>query len=323
MNCPHRCVIREGERGFCGVRVNRGGELYTLVYGNPCAVHIDPIEKKPLFHFLPGTTALSIATAGCNLRCKYCQNYSISQARPEATRNYRLNPQDVIDNVKRYRDKYNVRSIAYTYTEPSIFIEYMLDTAKLAKKQGVKNVYHSNGYLNEKPLRDLTSLLDGANIDLKFFNNEDYRKISSGSLEPVLNTLKILRKESVWVEITYLIVPGINDGEKEIKNMVTWVVKNLGPDVPIHFSRFFPTYRLENLPETPLETVERARNIALDAGINYPFAGNVPRGHPGENTICPECGRIVIKRRGFYVVENNLNNGKCNNCGNAIAGVWR
>jgi len=322
-NCPHQCILKDGERGFCRVRENKGGKLYTLGYGNPCAVHIDPIEKKPLYHFFPGTNAYSIAVAGCNFRCKHCQNYQISQLAPEETDNYKLPPKNLIEEVLRYKKQYNISSIAYTYTEPSVFIEYMLDSAKLAKKQGIKNVYHSNGYLNEKPLLDLIPFLDGANVDLKFFKDDSYRDIASGSLEPVLETLKRLKAGGVWLEITYLIIPTINDDAKEIKEMTKWVLDNLGDEVPIHFSRFYPTYKLENLPQTPLKSVETAREIAIDMGIKYSFVGNVPMGHQGENTYCPECGKLLIKRRGFYVLENNIKKGSCPGCGTKIAGVWQ
>jgi pyruvate formate lyase activating enzyme len=322
-NCPHECILKEGQRGFCRVRENRGGKLYTLAYGNPCAVHIDPIEKKPLYHFLPGTNAYSIATAGCNFTCKYCQNYDISQVAPEETSNYKLSPEELLEDVLYYKNKYNISSIAYTYTEPSVFVEYMLDSAKLAKKKGIKNIYHSNGYLNEKPLLELIPFLDGANIDLKFFKNDSYRNVSSGSLEPVLATLKRLKSGGVWVEITYLVIPTINDDKKEIKEMISWVLNNLGDNVPIHFSRFFPTYKLENLPQTPLKTVETAREIALEMGIKYSYVGNVKIGHTAENTYCPNCGKLLIKRRGYYILENHIKEDSCFECGEKIAGYWQ
>jgi pyruvate formate lyase activating enzyme len=321
-NCPHGCVLKDGERGFCRARENRDGKLYTLTYGNPCAVHIDPIEKKPLYHFLPGTTAFSIATAGCNFTCKYCQNYDISQVAPEETNNRVLPPESLLEEVLNYKNKYNISSIAYTYTEPSVFIEYMLDSAKLAKKKGIKNIYHSNGYLNEKPVLDLIPFLDGANIDLKFFKDDSYKDVSSGSLAPVLETLKRLKKGGVWLEITYLVIPTINDDKKEIKEMVSWVLNNLGDSVPIHFSRFYPTYKLENLPQTPIKTVEMARELALGMGVKYSYVGNVPSGHPGESTYCPKCGKLLIKRRGYYILENNIKKASCSYCGEKIAGFW-
>jgi len=321
-NCPHQCTLKEGERGFCRVRENRGGSLYTLVYGNPCAIHLDPIEKKPLYHFLPGTTAFSIATAGCNFRCKYCQNYAISQVKPEYTRNYKLPPEDLINNVLNYQNKYDVKTIAYTYTEPTIFIEYMIDSAQLAHKNGIRNIYHSAGYIKKKPLSDLIPYLDGANIDLKFFTNENYQEVSSGMLKPVLETLKGLKEGGVWLELTYLVVPSINDEIDEIREMIQWVLDNLGVDVPIHFSRFFPTYRLENLPRTPLKTVEDARAIALEMGINYSYVGNVPIGHMGSNTYCTGCGELLIKRRGYSIIENKIKGNKCPSCSKETPGVW-
>ena len=321
-NCPHECVLKDGQRGFCKVRENKGGELYTLSYGNPCAVHIDPIEKKPLYHFLPGTNAYSIATAGCNLKCKQCQNYQISQAAPEETNNYKLPPKSLINEVLHRKTRDNISSIAYTYTEPSIFIEYMIDSAKMAKKEGIKNVYHSNGYLNKKPILDLIPFLDGANVDLKYFKDDSYKEVSSGTLQPVLDTLKLLKNGGVWLEITYLIIPTINDSKEEIKEMINWVSNNLGDETPIHFSRFYPTYKLENLPPTPLEKVETARELALELGVKYPFVGNVPMGHPGENTYCPACEKLLIKRRGYYILENNIKSGHCPSCDKKIAGVW-
>jgi pyruvate formate lyase activating enzyme len=321
-NCPHECILEDGKRGLCRVRENRAGKLYTLGYGNPCAVHIDPIEKKPLYHFLPGTNAYSIAVAGCNFRCKHCQNYQISQAAPEETNNRKLFPEDLIKEVLYYKRRKNISSIAYTYTEPSVFIEYMLDSARLAKKERIKNVYHSNGYLNKKPLVDLIPYLDGANVDLKFFRDDSYKEISFGSLQPVLETLVTLKENNVWLEITYLVIPTINDSKKEIKEMIKWVLNNLGGDVPIHFSRFFPTYKLENLPPTKMEVLTNARKMALDMGIKHSYVGNVPTGYPAENTYCSECGNLLIRRRGFYILENSIKKSKCPECGKKIPGVW-
>ena len=322
-NCPHQCILKEGERGLCRARENRGGKLYTLVYGNPCAVHLDPIEKKPLYHFLPGTISYSIATAGCNLSCKYCQNYSISQIKPEYTRNYKLPPEDLINNLLYYKNKYDIRTIAYTYTEPTIFIEYMIDSSVIAHKYGIKNIYHSSGYIKKKPLSDVIKYLDGANVDLKFFNNNNYINVSNATLQPVLETLKDLKNGGVWLEITYLVVPTINDSDEEIKEMIQWVLDNLGADVPIHFSRFYPTFKLENLPRTPLKTVEDARNMALKSGIHFAYVGNVPIGHSGSNTYCPACSKLLIKRRGYYIIENNISHSKCPDCNELIAGVWK
>lgn len=322
LNCPHHCVLKNNETGFCRVRRNINGELFSLVFGNPCAVHIDPIEKKPLFHFFPGTTAFSIATVGCNFRCKYCQNYSISQVGPDETENYNLSPDELIKNAILYRKKYNISTIAYTYTEPVVFFEYMLEIAKVARKNNFKNMFHSNGFIEEEPLKEIINYLDAANVDLKFFNEKNYKEISSGSLEPVLRTLKILKENKVHLEITNLVIPTLNDNMEEIKNMVLWIKNNLGEDTPIHFSCFFPTYKLTNLPPTPVSTVEKARDIAIKEGMKYVYMGNVPRGHPGENTYCPNCKELLIKRWGFDVQQNKIKNGKCPKCKTKIEGVW-
>jgi pyruvate formate lyase activating enzyme len=316
--CPNQCRLSDGQRGFCRVREPKQGKLYSLVYGRACAVHIDPMEKKPLFHFLPGTAVFSIATAGCNFRCKFCQNWSISQSPPEETYNENLSPLEVVRTTLEER----CPSIAYTYTEPSIFYEYMLDTAKLAKRQGLRNMYHSNGSLNPKPLEELSLYLDAANIDLKGFTQDFYSQICAGYLETVLNTLKTLKHRGVWLEITNLVIPTLNDDPQKIKEMVTWIKENLGPDVPLHFSRFWPQYKLTALAPTPVETLEKARQIAQDTGLNFVYIGNVP-GHPGENTYCPKCKKPVILRRGFTILENNLTSiGDCKFCKTPIPGIW-
>lgn len=315
--CPRNCFIPSGKRGFCGVRENRNGTLYTLSYGKLVTVHIDPIEKKPLFHFLPGSTAFSIATAGCNLRCKFCQNWEISQKLPEEVDYKYVEPAELIKKLQASGS--NI--IAYTYTEPTIFYEYMLETAKLARASGIKNVMHSAGYINEQPLRELAKYLDAANIDLKGFNNDYYAKMSEGSLEPVLASLKVLKQEGVHLEITNLVVPGYNDDDESIIKMCLWIKDNLGPDTPLHFSRFHPEYKLLGVILTPIETLERARQIARDCGLKYVYIGNVPA-HPGENTYCPRCQKPLIKRSGFIITEINLINGKCRFCGEKIDGVW-
>lgn len=315
--CPRRCQLKNWMRGFCRAREHRNGKHYTLVYGNPTAVHIDPIEKKPLFHFLPSTMVFSIATAGCNFRCKYCQNWQISQFRPEETVNLWLPPEEVVARTL----KYKCPTIAYTYTEPSIFFEYMIDTAKLAQRKGIKNVYHSNGSLNPEPVEELSSYLEGANIDLKGFAQEFYSKVCEGFLETVKNTIKILKKRGVHVELTNLIVPTLNDDMEMIKEMCRWIRDEVSKDTPLHFSRFFPTFKLKNLPPTPVPTLEKAREVALSEGLEYVYIGNVP-GHEGENTYCPQDGKILIRRVGYKILENNLVNGKCKFCGRSIPGVW-
>lgn len=315
--CPHRCRIPEGKRGFCQVRLNKGGKLFTITYGCPCAVHIDPVEKKPLFHVLPGSAVFSIASAGCNLKCKFCQNWTISQTTPEHTYNYNLPPEEVVAAAKRKR----CPSIAYTYTEPTSFYEYMLDTAKAARKQGVLNLFHSCGYINPEPLRELSQYLDAGNVDLKGFSEDFYQKTCSAELQPVLETLKILKEEGVWIEITNLVIPTLNDESELIKKMCLWIRDNLGEDVPLHFSRFHPDYKMRNLPPTPLETLEHAHRMAKEAGLKYVYIGNVP-GHPAENTYCPKCGKILIERRGYTILQNNIKEGECKFCREPIAGIW-
>jgi pyruvate formate lyase activating enzyme len=314
--CPNGCVLDEGQHSRCRARMNKGGVLYSLVYGKPCAVHVDPIEKKPFSHFLPGTTAFSIATAGCVLSCKFCQNWQISQARPEDTDTYDLPP----DEVVRKAMFYECRSISYTYTEPTVFYEYMYDTAVIAKKYDIKNTMHSCGYINEKPLRKLSKYMNAANIDLKGFTEDFYNRICNGSLKPVLNSLVVLKQEGVWLEITNLVLPTLNDDMKTIKEMCKWIKKNLGVDTPIHFSRFYPQYKLDNLPPTPLETITEARKTAMDVGLKYVYIGNIR--HEGENTYCPKCKKMLIEREGYFVKQNNIANGKCKFCSTSIAGVW-
>jgi pyruvate formate lyase activating enzyme len=316
--CPRQCVIDDLERGYCGVRENIDGTYYTLVYGNPCSAHIDPIEKKPLFHFLPGTGAFSIATAGCNVLCKFCQNWEISQARPEQVQSTDMTPKEV---ARIARDN-NCASIAYTYTEPVIFTEYMYDSAVEGRKLGVKSVMISNGYINAQPMKDLCSVLHGVKIDLKAFTERFYRELVSGELKPVLDTLLLLKRQKMWTEIVYLVIPGQNDDPDELRELCKWILGELGPDTPLHFTRFHPQYRLKNLPSTPLATLKKAREIGLESGIHYVYTGNVP-GDPGENTYCPNCGELLIKRVGFSVLETKLDDGRCPKCRHVIAGVWR
>ncbi|MFH0738284.1 MAG: AmmeMemoRadiSam system radical SAM enzyme [Candidatus Omnitrophota bacterium] len=316
--CPRRCVIPSGSRGFCGVRENQEGILYTLVYAKPVTLTAgDPIEKKPLFHFFPSSLTFSIATAGCNLKCKFCQNWDISQRRPEELDYTYLKPADLITKVKASGRKI----IAYTYSEPTIFYEYMLEIARLARAQGIRNIMHSNGYINEEPLRRLAKYLDAANIDLKGFTDDYYLKLSEGTLEPVLRALKVLKEEGVHLEITNLILPGYNDREEQIIKMCLWIKDNLGEGTPLHFSRFTPMYKMNALNPTPIETLERARQIALDCGLKYVYIGNVP-GNPGENTYCPKCRNVIINRTGFTVSKVNIVEGKCKFCAERISGVW-
>ncbi len=316
--CPQHCEIKEGELGDCRTRQNFDGTLYSIVYGNPCAIHLDPIEKKPLNHFLPQSLAFSLATAGCNLACLNCQNYTISQASPYDTKNYDLMPEQVVDEAK----KYEARSIAYTYSEPIVFYEYVYDTAKLARMEGIKNVFVSAGYINEQPLRNICKYLDAANIDLKSFSNDVYEMLNAGTLEPVLNTLKIMKEEGVWLEITNLVVPQWTDDLDMIKKMSDWLFENGFQDTPLHFSRFHPDYKLANLPPTPVETLVKAREIAMNAGLHFVYIGNVP-GSDAQNTYCPNCKKLLIERDGFVVKQNHLVDGKCAYCKTPIAGVWK
>ena len=315
--CPNVCLLAEGERGACRARANIKGKLRTLVYGRVVAAHPDPIEKKPMFHFLPGTRAYSIATAGCNLGCIYCQNWQISQAFPEKAYHEKVTPEQVVAAAKRQ----GCKTIAYTYTEPTIFYEFMLDCAKLAHKEGLKNVWVTCGYINPEPERELCKVMDAANIDLKGYSEEFYNKYCGASLEPVLTALKVAREEGVWVEVTNLVIPGANDDEKMIREMCKWHMDNLGPDVPLHFSRFFPQYRMRHASPTPPGTLGKAARIAKAAGIHYVYVGNVVT-QSGEDTFCPHCKRWLVKRIRYLVTENKIRKGRCPYCGKKVAGVW-
>lgn len=316
--CPNNCTVPNGGKGFCGTRINVEGKYYSLVYASPVAVHIDPIEKKPLSHVLPGTMTYSIATAGCNFGCLYCQNWQISQAKPEVAEHQTLYPKDIV----RLAREAHCPSISYTYTEPTIFYEYMLETAKLAKAKGLKNFYHSNGYINQPPLKELLKYLDGAVIDLKGFSEKFYQEMCKGHLAPVLETLKTIKKSGKWLEIVNLIIPGKNDDPKMIKEMCQWIKANLGDEVPVYFSAFTPLYQLKDVPPTPVKTLEGAAAVAKGVGLKFVYIGNV-YGHSGENTYCPKCGRVLIKRSGYTILENNIIKGKCKFCGYKVPGIWQ
>jgi pyruvate formate lyase activating enzyme len=315
--CPWACVVDEGKRGKCEVRENQKGIYRSLVYGQVAARHVDPIEKKPFFHFLPGSSAFSIATAGCNFDCKFCQNWDLSQSRPEDTDSIRMTPEQIAEGARRS----GCRIIAYTYTEPTVFNEFVYDSASAGRRLGMRSAVVSNGFIQKKPLLDLASVIDGYKVDLKAMNEAYYRKVCGGLLSPVLETLVTLKSRNVWCEIVYLIVPTLNDDDEGFKKLSRWILSELGPDVPLHFSRFYPQYKLKNLPPTPAEILERAWKTARDAGLHFVYLGNIP-GHPAENTYCPGCGKMLIRRTGFEVLENHLSLGKCGFCGRAIPGVW-
>ncbi|MGQ9502773.1 MAG: AmmeMemoRadiSam system radical SAM enzyme [Anaerolineae bacterium] len=315
--CPHRCIIASGERGICRVRENRGGRLYSMVYGNPCAVHVDPIEKKPFYHFLPTAAAFSIATAGCNLRCLYCQNWTISQVPPEETENVDLPP----DEVVRAAQAYQAPVIAYTYSEPSVFYEYVLATAQIGRKAGLRSVVISAGFINPEPLRRMCDVVDAIKIDLKGYDEDFYRTVCGGELQPVLEAIRTIFQAGIHLEIVNLVVPTLNDRMDQLKALAHWIAEELSPDIPLHFSRFFPQYKLANLPPTPIETLAKARELAMEEGMRFVYVGNVP-GDPGNHTYCPECGRAVLVREGFAVREYHLRGDQCEYCGRHIPGVW-
>jgi pyruvate formate lyase activating enzyme len=317
--CPKRCQLVEGERGDCKARLNLEGKLKTLVYGKACAVHVDPIEKKPLSHVLPGSGSLSIATAGCNLHCKFCQNWEISQREPEETTNFDLDPREVVQLARRY----NCRTIAYTYSEPIVFYEYMLETARLAHEHGIRNVWVTAAFIEQEPLIELCDWMDAANIDLKSIRDEYYSEICYGRVKPVLDAIVTAVRKGVFVELTNLLVPTLNDSESDIADLSTWIVENVGPDIPLHFSRFHPTYQLTNLPPTPVATLQRARDIAMAQGVRYVYVGNVPD-TKASHTYCPRCDSVLIEREGYRVVQNRVGqDGVCDVCGQSIPGIWK
>jgi len=290
--CPNRCLLEPGDRSICRSKVNVGGKLFTLAYGNPCTVHVDPIEKKPLNHFYPRSFIFSLATTGCNFRCLNCQNWEISQRKPEEVDHFELFPEDAV----REAEQRNVPAIAYTYSEPITYYEYVYDTAKIAKERGLKNVLVSNGYINREPLVRLCSHMDGANINLKSFDDEVYQCLNGGTLGPVMETFKTLHEQGVWFEMTTLVVPTYTDDPEMIKRMCGWILKDLGPDYPLHLLRFFPHYKLTRLPLTPVPTLEKLREVALGEGIRYVYLGNVP-GHEATHTYCHHCGKLMEYNR--------------------------
>jgi pyruvate formate lyase activating enzyme len=315
--CANGCAIADGRRGRCRTRMNVKGELKSLVYGRPISIHVDPIEKKPLYHYLPGAAAFSLATAGCVLKCKFCQNWEISQASPE-DHPVAFTPPSKIVNAA-YGSKAPV--IAFTYNEPTVFTEYLTDIARDAKKQGIRCVMISCGFMNEAPLQEMCDVLSAIKIDLKGFSDDFYRAACGARLQPVLRTIKQIAKSGIHLEIVNLVVPTLNDSDKMMKGLIDWILGEIGPDVPVHFTRFHPDYQLLNLPPTPAATLQRLYDLALSSGMHYPYVGNVP-GHPGNHTYCPKCRKIVVERQGFFITGMNLQNGLCKFCKHKIAGVW-
>jgi pyruvate formate lyase activating enzyme len=347
--CPNECLLEPEDRSRCRNRIHKDGKLYTLAYGNPCTFHPDPIEKKPLFHFLPGTDVVSIAISGCGFRCLNCQNWDISQRKPEETKDprgepVRMNPEDLgltrpeqvylltvppthsmfPEDVVALAEFAGTPSIAYTYSEPSVWYEYMIDTARLARARKIRNVWVTCGYMQEEPLVELCQVLDAANVDLKSFSEEIYRTLNSGKLEPILNTLKTLDREGVWFEVTNLIVPTYTDKLDMIRRMCDWLVENLGPDYPLHFSRFHPQHKLTHLPPTPVDVLVGAQRVARECGLHYVYIGNVRGVEGAETTVCPNpnCRKTLVRRDLYFVDVVGVEDGRCSSCGAKIAGVW-
>ena len=311
--CPHQCTIAEGKCGLCGVRENEQGTLYTLIYGACSAVADDPIEKKPLYHFYPGSRALSLGSIGCNLRCDHCQNYGISRAKPHTYPLRHISPEQAVALAK----EYGCQGIAWTYNEPTIWHEYTVDSAKLAKQEGLYTVYVTNGYINEAPLREIAPYLDALNVDVKAFHPEFYTKVCQATLQPVVAACELIKSLGLHLEVTYLVIPTMNDSEKEVTQFCQWVKEKLGEETPVHFSRFHPDYHMKDLPPTPLNTLIKCYEIAQQAGIRFPYLGNIPY-NEYENTYCPQCKAILIERYGFSAENKGIEKGKCKQCGTSI-----
>jgi pyruvate formate lyase activating enzyme len=317
--CSHRCTIPPSKRGICRVRENKEGKLYTLVFGRAISLNVDPVEKKPLFHFYPGSNSFSMAAIGCNFRCLQCQNHEISQMPRDEDGKIEgafMTPSKIVLLAKEHR----CPSISYTYTEPTIYFEYAYETAVLASQVGIKNVFVTNGYMTEGALQTLRPYLDAANVDLKSFQEKFYKEICGARLGPVLESLKMMRRMGIWVEITTLVIPTLNDSDEEFEEIAQFIL-SLGPEIPWHISAFYPTYRMLNLPRTPVSTLHRAREIGLKAGLQYVYCGNIS-GEEGEDTFCPQCKKRVIERVGFRVVKNDVVKGKCRYCQVKIDGLW-
>jgi pyruvate formate lyase activating enzyme len=316
--CPRECVIADGKRGFCRNRENQGGTLYTLVYGKPAVVDIGPIEKAPLYHFIPGHSRLCLTCASCNLRCKHCQNWYLSQKSFEELDHSSYSPSEIFQQAK----KQGLNSVSFTYTEPTVYYEYLYDISALARENGMKTSIVSNGYINQEPLLKLLKVLDAVKIDLKGFSEEFYKQVCSASLKPILESLLTVKKKNVWLEIVNLVIPTLNDDLKMIDDMCRWIKENLGAETPLHFTRFLPNYKLMHLSPTPVSTLESAYEIAKKNGLRYVYIGNVP-GHIYNSTYCPSCNRNVIHRMHMDVIEMNLVNGKCKFCNTPLQGKWK
>jgi pyruvate formate lyase activating enzyme len=315
--CPRKCTVGDRERGYCGVRENRGGIYYSLVHSRVCAAHVDPVEKKPLFHYLPGTVAFSLGTAGCNVNCKFCQNWNLSQSRPEQVPADYLPPQRVTELARQY----SCPTIAYTYSEPVVFSEFLMDAADAGHKAGIRSIVVSNGYMQEEAMKTAYAEMDAVKIDLKAFSESYYRDVVNGQLKPVLDSLVTLKKMGKWTEIVYLVVPTLNDSDQEFRGLAQWIKTNLGAEVPLHFTQFHPEYLLKNMPITPVPTLERAKAIADAEGLHYVYIGNIP-GHPAQNTYCPKCRGMLVERVGFTASQMLIREDSCPFCKHPIPGIW-
>ena len=315
--CPHQCTLTPGQRSVCRVRENRDGQGYTLAYANPALIQEDPVERKPFFHVVPGSRALSVSTAGCNLSCKFCEVWDMALVGPEDVHAFDLPPKALLAQARTA----GVRSISFAFGEPVVFYEYMRDIARLARAEGLLNLIHTAGYILPEPLRELSELVDAANVDLKGFTPQFYRDVVGGELQPILESLKTLKAAGVHLEVTNVLLPTLNDEMRLIREMCTWIAAELGPDTPLHFARFYPLYRLTALPRTPISTLDAARATAREAGLNFVYVAKAT-GHEGENTFCPDCGRVVIGRVGFVIDRFDLDQGRCGHCGREIPGLW-
>lgn len=315
--CFKKCTIQKGKTGDCLARKNISGKLYSLTYGKPVALHVDPVEREPLFHMEPGSSTLSIATAGCNLRCKNCINWHIAFKAPEKVKSIPMTPEEVVQSAI----EHNVHTLCFTYNEPTQQYDFMYDIARQAKEKNLRVTFHSNGGMTAEPMKAILPYIDSVAIDLKAFNPEVYRRLTEGELSPTLKTLKLVKEQGTWLEIVCLIIPTWNDDMADIEKMCTWIRGNLGKDTPVHFSRFYPGCKLTRVSPTPISTLEQAYDIAREAGLHYPYIDNVS-GHDAANTYCPDCGKTLVRRKGILIDENNIVDGKCRFCGRNIPGIW-